>query len=48
MPSLSHENMSVPRELDDALIVAELEPQVTLPELENIGLGEVTEEGTAI
>ena len=42
------ELMSVPHELDDALIVAELEPQVTLPELENIGLGEVNEEGTAI
>ena len=42
------ELMSVPHELDDALIVAELEPQVTSPELENIGIGEVTEEGTAI
>ena len=42
------ELMSVPHELDDALIVPELEPQVAflMPELENKGLGDMIEEGT--
>ena len=43
------ELMSVPHKLDDVLIVPELEPQVAflMPELENIGLGDMIEEGTA-